>query len=286
MPYSYQDGGTLNDIADRLVRQMYDAYAEGATLEEVSKRFEVTETRARALFQAADLKIRTHAQAAAFKKKVHYPVKQMYLIYEGGATLEDVGRQFGLSATTVRRLFDSAGLGVRTLQETVALRKKLGSDPVKIQSWLSQAERGRAQEMYSLYRGGMSVKRIGKKFGISGYRVGKLMRAALLAPEPELHDCQTGEHATAPDEDDESGRVEPSGGALEWDAQLDAPIEDLKLGVRTENCLKRAGIMTIGTLVSWSEADLATLPLLGEGKLRAIIQALESVGLKLAPDEL
>jgi DNA-directed RNA polymerase subunit alpha len=41
------------------------------------------------------------------------------------------------------------------------------------------------------------------------------------------------------------------------------PIEELELGVRSYNCLKRVGIETIGDLTSKSEAELAAIPNFG-----------------------
>ena len=41
------------------------------------------------------------------------------------------------------------------------------------------------------------------------------------------------------------------------------PIEELELGVRSYNCLKRVGIETIGDLTSKSENELAAIPNFG-----------------------
>src|SRR2546430_3434690 len=48
----------------------------------------------------------------------------------------------------------------------------------------------------------------------------------------------------------------------------DFPIEELELGVRSYNCLKRAGIETIGDLVTKSENELAAIPNLGKKSIR------------------
>ena len=42
------------------------------------------------------------------------------------------------------------------------------------------------------------------------------------------------------------------------------PIEELELGVRSYNCLKRVGIETIGDLTSKSENELAAIPNFGQ----------------------
>src|SRR5262249_55184960 len=42
------------------------------------------------------------------------------------------------------------------------------------------------------------------------------------------------------------------------------PIEELELGVRSYNCLKRVGIETIGDLVMKTEQELAAIPNFGK----------------------
>ena len=44
------------------------------------------------------------------------------------------------------------------------------------------------------------------------------------------------------------------------------PIEELELGVRSYNCLKRVGIETIGDLVSKTEDELAAIPNFGRSR--------------------
>ena len=46
------------------------------------------------------------------------------------------------------------------------------------------------------------------------------------------------------------------------------PIEELELGVRSYNCLKRVGIETIGDLVSKTEGELAAIPNFGRSRSR------------------
>jgi DNA-directed RNA polymerase subunit alpha len=60
------------------------------------------------------------------------------------------------------------------------------------------------------------------------------------------------------------------------------PIEDLALTVRSYNCLKNAGIDTVGQLVERSEADLMDLWSFGVGSLANVVAALAVHGLKLA----
>jgi DNA-directed RNA polymerase subunit alpha len=62
----------------------------------------------------------------------------------------------------------------------------------------------------------------------------------------------------------------------------DTVIEDLDFSVRTYNCLKRAGINTIGDLVARSEEDMMKVRNLGKKSLEEVIQKLEELNLSLA----
>jgi DNA-directed RNA polymerase subunit alpha len=61
-------------------------------------------------------------------------------------------------------------------------------------------------------------------------------------------------------------------------------IEELELGVRSYNCLKRAGIQTVGDLISKSEAELNAIPNFGKKSIDEVIETLHSRGLALRAD--
>jgi DNA-directed RNA polymerase subunit alpha len=61
-------------------------------------------------------------------------------------------------------------------------------------------------------------------------------------------------------------------------------IEELELGVRSYNCLKRAGIQTVGDLISKSEAELNAIPNFGKKSIDEVIETLETRGLGLRQD--
>jgi DNA-directed RNA polymerase subunit alpha len=63
------------------------------------------------------------------------------------------------------------------------------------------------------------------------------------------------------------------------------PIEELELGVRSYNCLKRVGIETIGELVSKSENELAAIPNFGRKSIEEVKETLATHGLNLRGDE-
>jgi DNA-directed RNA polymerase subunit alpha len=58
-------------------------------------------------------------------------------------------------------------------------------------------------------------------------------------------------------------------------------IEELELGVRSYNCLKRAGIQTIGDLVQKSEGELSAIPNFGRKSIEEVKETLRVRGLGL-----
>ncbi|MDX6721087.1 MAG: DNA-directed polymerase subunit alpha [Solirubrobacteraceae bacterium] len=64
-------------------------------------------------------------------------------------------------------------------------------------------------------------------------------------------------------------------------ATHDRRIEELGLGVRSYNCLRRVGIQTIGSLVTKSRQDLNAIPSLGQKSIDEIIDTLRDFGLAL-----
>lgn len=61
----------------------------------------------------------------------------------------------------------------------------------------------------------------------------------------------------------------------------DMMIEELELGVRSYNCLKRAGIQTVGDLVSKTEAELGAIPNFGKKSIDEVVETLGTRGLGL-----
>ncbi len=62
-------------------------------------------------------------------------------------------------------------------------------------------------------------------------------------------------------------------------------IEELELGVRSYNCLKRVGIETIGDLIAKSEQELAAIPNFGKKSIEEVKASLAAHGLHLRGDE-
>ena len=91
--------------------------------------------------------------------------------------------------------------------------------------------------------------------------------------------------------------VRDGGGALPAEAGAEAAaaipgadgldeilIEELELGVRSYNCLKRAGIQNVGELVRKSESELNAIPNFGRKSIEEVVETLKARGLNLRPD--
>src|SRR6266511_3165096 len=65
------------------------------------------------------------------------------------------------------------------------------------------------------------------------------------------------------------------------EANLDTPIEELDLSVRSYNCLKREGITSVGELVTKSEADLLDIRNFGAKSIDEVREKLHELGLSL-----
>jgi DNA-directed RNA polymerase subunit alpha len=83
-------------------------------------------------------------------------------------------------------------------------------------------------------------------------------------------------------------KIEGFGEAAEAEAEApqahgmeNFPIEELELGVRSYNCLKRVGIETIGDLVSKTEGELAAIPNFGKKSIEEVRETLQAHGLTL-----
>jgi DNA-directed RNA polymerase subunit alpha len=61
-------------------------------------------------------------------------------------------------------------------------------------------------------------------------------------------------------------------------------IEELELGVRSYNCLKRAGVQTVGDLVRKTRTELNAIPNFGSKSIDEVIETLQSRGLDLQKD--
>jgi DNA-directed RNA polymerase subunit alpha len=99
---------------------------------------------------------------------------------------------------------------------------------------------------------------------------GQLIARLALFADPE-HTKLLGE--------EEPEAEEPAGG------MHDIMIEELELGVRSYNCLKRVGVETIGDLISKSEAELSAIPNFGKKSIEEVKENLAAHGLSLRDED-
>lgn len=62
-------------------------------------------------------------------------------------------------------------------------------------------------------------------------------------------------------------------------------LEELDLSVRAFNCLKRAGVNSVGDLINKSPEEMMKVRNLGKKSLEEVIGKLEALGFKLNDDE-
>jgi DNA-directed RNA polymerase subunit alpha len=67
--------------------------------------------------------------------------------------------------------------------------------------------------------------------------------------------------------------------------KLETSIDDLDFSVRAYNCLKRAGINTLGDLTEKSELEMMKIRNLGKKSLKEVIDKIKEMGLKFRDDD-
>ena len=92
-------------------------------------------------------------------------VGEMYELYEGGLTLQEVGEDYGLSRERVRQLFARAGLQTRSVLETAQLKR--------------EADRGRADKIVEAFRRTKDVAGVAGELEIGRATILEVLRAEL-----------------------------------------------------------------------------------------------------------
>ena len=67
--------------------------------------------------------------------------------------------------------------------------------------------------------------------------------------------------------------------------KLETSIDDLDFSVRAYNCLKRAGVNTLGDLTSKSELEMMKVRNLGKKSLKEVMEKVKDMGLKFREDD-
>src|SRR5256714_7331032 len=94
-------------------------------------------------------------------------------------------------------------------------------------------------------------------------------------------DADRVEELTAPDGRPSAPTLAEPGAPPAGDGLDEILIEELELGVRSYNCLKRAGVQTVGDLVQKSESELNAIPNFGRKSIEEVIETLKARGLEL-----
>ena len=71
----------------------------------------------------------------------------------------------------------------------------------------------------------------------------------------------------------------------EKDRMLEAPIEDLEFSVRSYNCLKRAGLHTVGDIIEKTEHDMMKVRNLGKKSLDEVVNKIKTLGLEFKSND-
>ena len=98
-------------------------------------------------------------------------VREMYALYEAGATLQEVGEQYDITRERVRQLFGEHGLHVRSIAEAAALRR--------------ESELGRASDVVREFERSGDEREVAKKLGLSATSVHAIVNANI--ENPRLH---------------------------------------------------------------------------------------------------
>jgi DNA-directed RNA polymerase subunit alpha len=107
-----------------------------------------------------------------------------------------------------------------------------------------------------------------------------LIKSLAIFSDPDRVESLRGDGAAAALGDGGAAATAAAGGRAP-DGMDEILIEELELGVRSYNCLKRAGIQTVGDLLQKSESELNAIPNFGRKSIEEVIETLRSRGLEL-----
>jgi len=109
-----------------------------------------------------------------------------------------------------------------------------------------------------------------------------LIKSLAIFSDPDRVEALRGDGAAAALGDGAAAVAGAPGGRAP-DGMDEILIEELELGVRSYNCLKRAGIQTVGDLLQKSESELNAIPNFGRKSIEEVIETLEARGMSLRP---
>ena len=111
-----------------------------------------------------------------------------------------------------------------------------------------------------------------------------ISQLAIFTDPDRIDELRAGPGGALTDGNGASAAGAGPGGAGAAGPMHDILIEELELGVRSYNCLKRAGIQTVGDLISKSEGELNAIPNFGKKSIDEVIETLSARGLSLRND--
>lgn len=113
--------------------------------------------------------------------------QSMYAAYLDGATLEEVGQQFGLTRERIRQIFVKAGLPTRSIRQAFGIKRK--------------AELKRAQEIVRLFKEVGDELQVSTTLGISVHTVREALSTHLPTARVYRKHNRTGSHLKYSDDD-------------------------------------------------------------------------------------
>ncbi len=107
---------------------------------------------------------------------------------------------------------------------------------------------------------------------------------AIFTDAERVEELTAREPAPALPDDGLSSAIGDGGGSAASNGLDEILIEELELGVRSYNCLKRAGVQTVGDLVRKTRTELNAIPNFGQKSIDEVIETLQARGLDLQRD--
>ena len=107
---------------------------------------------------------------------------------------------------------------------------------------------------------------------------------AIFTDAERVEELTAREAIAAPLPGDGLSAIGDGGGTAASNGLDEILIEELELGVRSYNCLKRAGVQTVGDLVRKTRSELNAIPNFGQKSIEEVIETLHSRGLDLQAD--
>jgi len=111
-----------------------------------------------------------------------------------------------------------------------------------------------------------------------------LIKTLAIFTDAERVEELTAREAAVPALADGIGAIGDGAGSAANNGLDEILIEELELGVRSYNCLKRAGVQTVGDLVRKTRSELNAIPNFGSKSIDEVVETLQARGLDLSQE--